>query len=118
MFIVSSDAFMLPPPLTVTTFLQLQDSNGVRSDGPSAPVSVLLAALGGVPVFLQALQALVQPLDAQRHILAGDAHGRGGVEVRTRVRLRVRHEAAERVSVYGLLLAQRHHPGNRRGKGA
>lgn len=65
-----------------------------------------------VSIFLQGLQALVEPFDAQRHIVTRDSDSRGSIEVRTGVFLRVRHEAAERVSADGLLLAQRYYPGN------
>lgn len=69
------------------------------------------------PVLSEAPQAFVQPLDAQRHVVSGDANGSGGVEVGTGVRLRVGHETAEGVRADGLLLAQRNHPGDgRRGK--
>lgn len=65
-----------------------------------------------ISLFLQGLQALVEPFDAQCHILTRDSHSRGSIEVRTGVFLRVRHKAAERVSADGLLLAQRYYSGN------
>lgn len=65
-----------------------------------------------ISLFLQGLQALVEPFDAQCHIVTRDSHSRGSIEVRTGVFLRVRHETAERVSADGLLLAQRYYPGN------
>lgn len=64
------------------------------------------------PVLSEAPEAFVQPLDAQHHVISGDANGSGGVEVGTGVRLRVGHETAEHVTADGLLLAQRDHPGD------
>lgn len=69
----------------------------------------------GAPVLSEAPKAFVQSLDAQRHVVSGDANGSGGVEVGTWVRLRVGHETAERVTADGLLLAQRDHPADGRG---
>lgn len=57
-------------------------------------------------LFLQALEAFVQSLDTQRHVVPGDAHRWGRVEVRARVRLWVGHEATESVSSDGLLLSK------------
>lgn len=67
-------------------------------------------------LFLQGLQALFKPFHAQGHVLPRDAHSRGSVKVRTRVSIGVRHEASERVSADGLLLAQRYYPTDKGGK--
>lgn len=74
-------------------------------------VSVLAAVLRApVPPPPQAPQTLVQPLHAQRHVSAGDAHGRRCVQVGAGVRLAVRHEAPEHVAAHRLLAAHRDHP--------